>query len=90
MLRARERARAHLGRVLGDPGDHLLADVRVALDELRRVAAEDAEEVVEDQDLAIGVVPGADADHGNLHRLMIASVNAAGTASNTIAKQPAS
>ena len=49
-----ERPAPNLARVGGDAVDHLLADLGVALHELRRMAAEDAEQVVEDEHLAVG------------------------------------
>ena len=60
-------ALAHVGGEGGHPLDHLLADVRVALDEARGVAVVDAEEVVEHEHLAVGGRARADADHRHLH-----------------------
>src|SRR6185312_4504066 len=57
---------ADLAAVLGDRGDHLLVDVGVALDEFGHVTGVDAEQVVEDEDLAGGRGTGADADAGDL------------------------
>ena len=49
--------------------DHLLADVGKLLDELRREVLVHSEQIVEDQNLAIHVGTGTDAENGNADRL---------------------
>src|SRR3954447_18994873 len=67
VLGAREGAGAHVGGVLAHGGDHVALEVGEALGEAGREALVDAQQVVEDQDLAVGRRAGADADHGDLH-----------------------
>ena len=62
----REAAGAHLLRVLAEALQGDLADVRVALHELRLVPCVDPEQVVEDEHLTVGRRPGADPDHRDL------------------------
>ena len=85
-----ERARGPRRAYAPTAAIHLPAELGVALHELRRVAAVDPEQVVEDQHLAVGRrrrrrsrSPGRSASR------ISTSVIAAGTASKTIAKQPA-
>jgi hypothetical protein len=67
VLGGRVAARAHVGRELGDARDHLVLQVGVALDEARAEALADAQQVVEDEHLAVGRRAGADADDDGLH-----------------------
>ena len=62
MLLLREAALAHVGGVRVERGADRLADLRVALDEARRAALVEAEEVVPHEHLAVAVGAGADAD----------------------------
>src|SRR3954454_23049367 len=67
VLRRGVAAGAHVGGERGHAGVHLVLDVRVALDEPRAQALADPEQVVEDQDLAVGRRAGADPDDDRLH-----------------------
>jgi hypothetical protein len=66
---AGEGVAAHLGRVLRDAGHHLGLELGVALGEARGHPVVDPEQVVEDEDLAVGGRPGADSDHGDVEAL---------------------
>ena len=73
MLGSRVAARAHVFGVGRDALVHLLLEVRVALDEARAEAVADAEQIVEDEHLAVGRRARADTDHGDLdarHQLL--------------------
>src|SRR5215211_5823259 len=66
VLGLRVAALSHLAGERLEATHHLVADPRVALHEARRVAVVDAEQVVEDEHLAVGGWAGADSDHRNL------------------------
>src|SRR5207302_5524139 len=57
-----EGPRADVAVIVADRLDHGCADVGVPLGELRLERAEEAEEIVEDEDLSVAVDPRADAD----------------------------
>ena len=67
VLRPREAARAHVVGVGRDSGDHVGLQMGVALGEAGAHPVVDPEQVVEHQNLAVGVGAGADPDHGDLH-----------------------
>ena len=68
-------ARADVVGVGRDGGDHLAAQLGVALDEAGGMAVVDAEQVVEHQHLPVGPGSCADADHRHIEsRGMMASV----------------
>src|SRR3989442_10233546 len=69
MLRVGILAVAHFRRESLHGLLDLLGEVRVALDELRRKAVVQPEQVVEHQHLAVAVLPRPDADGGNRERL---------------------
>src|SRR3954451_963856 len=69
VLRARVAAAPDVVREGGDARDHLVLEVRVALDELRPEALPDAEQVVEDEHLPVHRGPRADTDHGHVEAL---------------------
>src|SRR3954453_21873079 len=69
VLRGGEAARPDLVGVGPHARHHVLLDVGKALGEARAHAVVDAQQVVEDQDLAVGRRAGADADDRNLHAL---------------------
>src|SRR2546427_9483779 len=62
VLRPRELPCAHVFRIRRRRARDLLCEVRVSLDELRRLAGGQAEQVVQDQDLPVGARTRADAD----------------------------
>src|SRR4051794_10760894 len=69
VLGARVPAAPHVVGEGRDAGDHLVLEVRVALDELRAEPLADAEQVVEDEHLPVDRRPGADADDGHVEAL---------------------
>ncbi len=69
MLRLGERAVSHLGRVARDRVADRRSELRVLLDEARRFAVIEAEQVVPDEHLAIATGPGADSDRRDRQRL---------------------
>ncbi len=58
--------RAHVGGEGAHPGGHLVLQVGIALDEARAESVADPQQVVEDEHLAVGRGPGADADDRDL------------------------
>src|SRR4051812_6958617 len=66
VLGPRIAPRAHVVGVRRDAGDHLVLQRRVALDEARAQALANAQEVVEDEHLAVGGRAGTDADDRDL------------------------
>src|SRR5579864_4235304 len=65
----RKLARLHLGDVLRESRDRNLRQVRVPLRELRLEVGENAQQVVAEQDLAVGARTRADADRRDLELL---------------------
>src|SRR5437588_1026575 len=65
VLGVRENALGHLRGIAAGSLDHLLPEVRVGLDEARLAAGGQAQQVVDDEHLAVAARSGADPDGGD-------------------------